>query len=103
MSVRIRPQARIDILELSERFWDQYPGVALAFHARLDESIALLERFPSIGAEAPFPIPANPAIRFFPIKKFQSFLIVYLPLSSGVDIIRVLDGRRDLGSILLDE
>jgi hypothetical protein len=30
-------------------------------------------------------------------------LIVYLPLASGVDIVRVIDGRRDIGSILFDE
>ncbi len=102
MSVRLRPQARIDILELAERIGEDYPGAALAFLKRLDETIELLERFPRIRANAPFPLPVDPEIRFFPIKRFRNYLIAFLPLPDGVDIIRVIDGRRDIGNIFAD-
>ncbi len=65
MSVRLRPQVRIDILELAERIGEDYPGAALAFLKRLDETIELLERFPRIGANSPFPLPVDPEIASF--------------------------------------
>jgi toxin ParE1/3/4 len=102
MSVRIRPQARIDIQELAERIGEDYPNAATAFLHHLDETLELLEKFPRIGAEAPFPIVANRAIRFFPIKRFRNYLIAFLPLPVGVEVLRVIDGRRDIGDIFAD-
>jgi plasmid stabilization system protein ParE len=39
---------------------------------------------------------AHPAIRFFPVRRFRNHIIVFLPLADGVEIVRVVDGRRDL-------
>ena len=65
----------------------------------MNETIQFLERFPTFGAEPPIP-PVNPAIRLFSIRRFRNYIVVYLPTEGGNEVVRVLDGRRDLGGIL---
>lgn len=102
MSVRIRPQAQIDILELADRLGEPYPNVGRALLTRVDETVQFLERFPAVGSLPPVPLPADPAVRFFPVQRFREFLIAFLPLpdGDGVEIVRVIDGRRDLASLI---
>jgi plasmid stabilization system protein ParE len=99
VSARIRPQAQQDILDLAERLGEVYPSVGAAFLGRVEETIDFLARFPGVGMEAPVPNIVDPAIRFFTVRRFQSYLIAFLPRTDGVDVVRVIDGRRDLGEI----
>ena len=41
-----------------------------------------------------------PGLRSFP---FKNYLIFYFPLTRGIDVVRVLDGRRDIERIFQDE
>jgi toxin ParE1/3/4 len=99
MSARIRPRAQQDILELAERFGEIYPKTGAAFLDRVDETIDFIAHFPGVGSEAPAPDIIDPAIRFFPIRSFRNFLVAYVPVPEGVEVIRVIDGRRDLGEV----
>ena len=50
--------------------------------------------------------PAEPAfgeLRYFPISKFRNHVVFYRPTSDGIEVVRVLHGARDLGSILSEE
>lgn len=80
MTVRYRPRAQLDILELADDLGSIYPDTGRSFLARVDETIQFLERFPHIGAEPPVPVPAEPGIRFFPVRRFRNYLIAFLPL-----------------------
>jgi plasmid stabilization system protein ParE len=102
MSVAIRPRAQLDILELADALGAIYPDVGRNFLGRVDETIQFLERFPLLGAEPPVPPPAEPTIRLFSLRHFRNFIIAFLPLEDGIEVVRVIDGRRDLGS-LFDE
>jgi plasmid stabilization system protein ParE len=103
MSVRIQPRAQLDILELADELGAVYPNVGRAFLARVDvdETIRFLERFPRVGAESPVPLPVVPTIRFFSVRRFRNYLIAFRPFSdgTGVEVVRVLDGRRDVRDI----
>ena len=102
MSVGIRPRAQLDILELADELGAIYPNVGRAFLNRVDETIQFLERFPQVGVEPPIPVPAEPGIRLFSVRRFRNYLIAFLPLADGIEVVRVIDGRRDLGR-LFDE
>ncbi len=66
------------------------------------ETIELLERLPRLGAEPPDDQLAAAGLRFFNVKKFRNYLIAYFPLLNGVDVVRVIDGRRELGDLFDD-
>ncbi len=99
MSVCIRSRAQLDILNLADELGDIYPNVGRAFLARVDDTIQFLEQFPQLGAEPPVPVPAEPAIRLFSIRQFRNYLIAFVPLADGIDVVRVFDGRRELGGV----
>jgi len=42
-------------------------------------------------------------MRVFRISGFEKMLVLYLPRSSGVEIVRVIHGSRDLEAFLLRE
>ena len=39
-------------------------------------------------------------LRFWPIKRYRNYLVMYRPLDDGVEIIRVLHGARDLAAAM---
>lgn len=104
MSVRYRPLAQVDVLELADQLGSVYPPVGRAFLDRVEETVRLLEQFPQIGAEPPATLPADPAIRFFPVRRFRNYLIAFKPLpdGNGIEVVRVIDGRRDLRGLFDD-
>jgi len=59
----------------------------------------LLAEHPELGPTRTFPggVPAD--IRFFVITDFPNYLIFYRTSSSGVEIVRVLHGARDIDSL----
>jgi toxin ParE1/3/4 len=42
-------------------------------------------------------------IRFFPISRFKKYLVFYLPIAHGIEVVRVLHGARDIHGILAEE
>ncbi len=55
---------------------------------------------PGLGALYEAENPAFPEMRFFPIPHFRKHLVFYIPISHGIDVVRVLHGARDISSIL---
>ena len=39
-------------------------------------------------------------LRQFPVTGFEKILLFYLPLRDGIDLLRVVHGRRDLETVL---
>jgi toxin ParE1/3/4 len=42
-------------------------------------------------------------LRSWPIKGYRNYLILYLPTSDGVEIVRVLHGARDIDTVLAED
>jgi toxin ParE1/3/4 len=88
-------EARADLLELesyiAER--DGSPRAELILE-RIDRTIQTLASMPGLGRPRPF---LRPGRLVFPS---PPWLILYLPLLEGIQVIRVVDGRRDLPAIL---
>jgi len=59
-----------------------------------------LLRFPMMGGMLDSTRPELEGLRVFPVKGFASYLLFYRLIESGIELVRVLHGARDIPSIL---
>jgi toxin ParE1/3/4 len=86
-----RPQARFDLLAMYNYIADNGGEVrAERYLRRLDGAIHDLARHPLMGRARP---ELGEAIRSFP---FEDYVIFYLPLADGMDLVRVIHAALDL-------
>ena len=92
-----RPRAEADITEIWEFIAEDSEARADAFIDQLDRKLRTLAKRPNMGrgrgglAEG---------LRSFPLGRY---VIFYLPLPDGIDIVRVLHGARDVDSLFNTE
>ncbi len=72
------------------------PTAALRLVDQLEATCQELAEFPFIGVARPM-LASN--LRMFPV---GNYLIFYEAVEYGIDVIRVLDSRRDIGSDYFD-
>ena len=72
---------------------------ALRFLAAGQETFALLASHPNIGWPARLKHSALKTLRVFRVTGFERMLILYKPLTNGVDILRVVHGSRNLQAL----
>jgi toxin ParE1/3/4 len=77
--------------------------VALRFFDAAYGTFALLASQPNMGWRSRVKYPGLEALRVFRVTGFEDMLILYRPLSKGVDILRVVHGSRNLRALLLRE
>ena len=85
-----RPLAEADVLEIWDYIADD--GIAAADHwvDRLDKQFQVLAMQPMMGRARD---ELEPGVRSFP---FGRYVVFYLPLDGGIDVVRVLHGARDI-------
>ncbi len=77
--------------------------VADRFLAAAQKTLELLARQPESGAPYVSRESEVSRIRRFPVSDgFETILLFYLPLKDGVDLVRVVHGRRDLEQLLAE-
>jgi toxin ParE1/3/4 len=64
-----------------------------------DQACQTLATMPSLGSPCDSSRPALAGLRIWSIRKFPKYLIVYRPLADGIEVVRVLHGRRDIESL----
>ena len=92
-----RPRALLDFAEIWSYIAEHSVSNADAFAERIDRTLTLLARQPNVGRARS---ELYPDLRSFVIGKYVLF---YLPLSKGIEVIRLLHGARDIDSIFEDE
>jgi toxin ParE1/3/4 len=93
----VRPRASVDLAEIWAFIAEDSIKHADKFAALIDDDFRALARRPHIGRSRP---ELAPDLRSFPVGQY---VIFYLPLPKGVEIVRVLHGARDIESILQEE
>ncbi len=71
-------------------------AVARRFLHASNVSFQALAQMPELGAQRGFRDPRWSAVRTWPVKGFERYLIFYRPLTDGVEILRVVHGARDI-------
>lgn len=79
------------------------PETGHRFLVAAHETFALLSTQPQMGWRVRVRHPRLASLRLFRISGFEKMLVLYLPLSSGVEIVRIVHGSRDLVAFLRRE
>lgn len=105
MKTLVRPAAREDILR-QYRYYLAEKDAATAAERFLDAvqlATEELRHHPDIGAPARMKWPHLAGLRSWPIPGFPVIRIYYIHSADGVRIVRVLHGKRDIGSLLEED
>ncbi|HWN48398.1 MAG TPA: type II toxin-antitoxin system RelE/ParE family toxin [Xanthobacteraceae bacterium] len=86
-----RPQARLDLIEIWGFIADDSEAAADRMLDRIDEVLRMLRDRPLAGRARPELLPE---LRSFPV---GSYVVFYLPLPNGIDLVRVRSGYLDIG------
>ena len=70
------------------------------FLVRADESFEVLSQMPLMGPLVELRRADLPGIRNWRVIAFENFLIFYLPLKGGIDVVRVIHAAQDWIRIL---
>jgi toxin ParE1/3/4 len=91
-----RPRAAEDIAAIWDFIADDNADAADHWIDQLDTQLRLLATQPLMGRTRD---ELAPGIRSFP---FGRYLLFYLPISDGIDVVRVLHGARDVDTVFGD-
>ena len=85
-----RPLAEADILEIWDYVADDSVTAADRWLDHLDAQLRVLAMQPMMGRARN---ELAPGVRSFP---FGRYIVFYVPLDDGIDVVRVLHGARDI-------
>lgn len=100
--VIIEPRARDDVREISAFIGINNPIAAMHFFEAVHDACDKLLLMPGMGSPRRFTKPSLTDVRSWPIRGFEKYLIFYRPVLTGIEVIRVVHGMRDLGPLLND-
>ncbi len=85
-----RPRAKADLAEIWDYIADDCEDRADAFIETISQKMTILAENPDIARTRD---ELGQDIRSFPVGRY---IIFYLPIQGGIDVVRVLHGARDL-------
>ena len=86
-----RPQARLDLIEIWGFIADDSEAAADRMLDRIEDVLRMLRDRPLAGRQRP---ELAQELRSFPV---GSYIVFYLPLPNGIDLVRVRSGYLDIG------
>ena len=89
------PDARLDLISIVDYIMDESTTSALRVQERFLEIFSLIGENPNVG-HLREDLTSRP-VRFFPV---FSYLVIYLPDTNPVQIVRVLGAAQDVKNIL---
>jgi toxin ParE1/3/4 len=73
--------------------------VARRFLQSANSAFEELAQMPQIGASRTFRNPRFAAVRMWPIRGSERFLVFYRPVKGGLEVLRVVHGARDIETV----
>ncbi|MEH2221549.1 type II toxin-antitoxin system RelE/ParE family toxin [Nostoc sp.] len=95
-----RPQVIRDLIELATYIAEDNLEASDRFLRAAETTFKQLGKMPGMGKPCQFSHPNLAGVRQQAIKGFKNYLVFYLPSDSGVQILRVIYGGRDIEAIL---
>lgn len=99
----VRPAADRDIDDIAERIAIDNLSIGRRFYEAVWETIDLLGTMPRLGAPPETQNPGLQGLRAFGVKGFRNYLLFYLPIERGIDVVRIMHGAGDIDAILEGE
>jgi toxin ParE1/3/4 len=79
---------------------ERNPDAARRFRLAAEATLAALARMPGIGEPFDAANPRLQGLRTAQVRRFRNYLIFYLPVAGGIEVIRVLHAARNIRGIL---
>jgi len=98
-----KPHARIDLAGCYAYIGERNSDAARRFRLAAEATFNALATMPGVGAPYEVSHPRLQGLRYARVRKFKNYLIFYLPIAGGIDVIRVLHAARDVAAILETE
>jgi toxin ParE1/3/4 len=98
-----RTQAERDLEESFVFIGERDLDSAFDFLAAAEQTFEFLSKMPLIGSPRAFSSARLSNVRQWPIKGYELYLIFYRPTDDGIEVLRVLHGRRDIRAVLEGE
>ena len=100
-----RPQVIRDLIDVATYIALENLDASDSFLRAAEETFKQLAQIPGIGKKCQFTNTQLVDLRQQAIKGFRKYLVFYRPTASGIEIVRVIHGARDLAAIFdeLDE
>ena len=92
---KIRPLAEADLDGHAQYIAKDNLEAGIRLYECAEQTYQALAEMPHLGVIYQFSKAELVGMRFFPIQDFPRYLVFYLPMEGGVDIIRVLHARMD--------
>jgi toxin ParE1/3/4 len=100
--VRWRRTAQSDLLHLARWIAQDNPAAAHRFLDAAREAADVLAGQPRLAPAGRFRSRGLARIRIWPIRGFRKILIIYAAERTGIDVLRVVHGARDLDALEFD-
>ena len=96
-----RPEAKSDVQGILDYLDFHSATAGDRFITALHAGLNLLIELPFLGSLYPNDVPRFSRLRVWQVQGFDDYLVFYQPFrdGSGIDIIRILHGARDLSAI----
>jgi toxin ParE1/3/4 len=98
-----KPNARIDLAVNYAYIGDRNLEVAHRFRVNAEATFAALARNPGMGAPYEVSNPRLAELRCFRVNRFKNYLIFYLPIDNGIEVIRVLHAARNIQAVFEED
>src|SRR4030095_16552724 len=99
----VRAQVYLDLDEIAAYIPKDNPAAAIRFLDAAEATFQSLAEMPGIGSSYAVRNARLSALRCFPVKGFPKHLIFYQPVGNAIEIVRLLHGARNIGTILRRE
>jgi toxin ParE1/3/4 len=94
------PDARRDIIAISDYLTERSVDAALRFLDAMDETCKMLADQPALGGLCELEGRDLGAVPLWQVKGFRNYLIFYRAEDYGIDVLRVIHAARDWEAIL---
>lgn len=72
---------------------------ALRVNQAIEEAIQFLADHHEAGALVETEHAILPVFRFWPIRKYTNYLVIYVPRPDGIDVLRVIHAAQDISRV----
>lgn len=95
-TIAVRAAAREDIDGIFVRIAADNFDAAVRVDDAIVAAFHVLANNPLAGPLCEFPEPHLADLRFWPVKKYRSYLVVYRRIQGGVEVVRVVHAATDM-------
>ena len=100
MSIRLRPDAVRELASLLARIHTADPRASDEVRQCVQLTLELLEANPLSGTRMRVRRKHLRQLRYATVRYYPQFVVLFLPLDDGVDVLHVVRGRRNLKNVL---